>query len=432
MQKLFSQGYFKMKYITAAILIFYFISGKVMAEKGFDNTAILPAAYRTEVYIPLLKGKRIAVFANQTSMIGNTHLVDTLLRSGINVVKIFSPEHGFRGNAGAGEVTNNILDNKTGLPIISLYGKKLKPSADDFADVDILLFDIQDVGVRFYTYISSLQYFMEAAFENHKPLMILDRPNPNGFYVDGPVLDTNYKSFVGMQPVPVVYGMTIGEYAFMIAGENWLNYKANEVYNYYKKVGQNSIDTPFHFLVIKCSNYNHKRFYQLPVKPSPNLADMSAVYCYPSTCFFEGTVINEGRGTDKPFQIFGHPALPKDLYSFTPVSKEWAKEPKCLNQLCYGWNISNSNDELLNEFDGKIQLKYLMGAYKLFPDKKHFFLPTSSGKKKDIFFNKLAGNCALMEQIINGKSEAEIRKSWQPALDRFKTIRNKYLLYDDF
>ena len=242
-----------MKYFIFIVLIFSCISCKAAQHVASADTDILPAAYRTTVYMPLLKGKRIGVFANQTSMIGNTHLVDSLISSGINVVKIFSPEHGFRGNAGAGEKTNDTKDDKTGLPIISLYGKKVKPSADDFRDVDILLFDVQDVGVRFYTYISSLQYFMEAAFENHKPLMILDRPNPNGFYVDGPVLDTNYKSFVGMQPVPVVYGMTIGEYAFMIAGEKWLSDKANTVYDYYKNFAQNSADTAFHFLI-----KNHK------------------------------------------------------------------------------------------------------------------------------------------------------------------------------
>ena len=421
-----------MKYFIFIVLIFSCISCKAAQHVASADTDILPAAYRTTVYMPLLKGKRIGVFANQTSMIGNTYLVDSLISSGINVVKIFSPEHGFRGNAGAGEKTNDTKDDKTGLPIISLYGKKVKPSADDFRDVDILLFDVQDVGVRFYTYISSLQYFMEAAFENHKPLMILDRPNPNGFYVDGPVLDTNYKSFVGMQPVPVVYGMTIGEYAFMIAGEKWLSDKANTVYDYYKNFAQNSADTAFHFLVVKCANYNHKSLYKLPVKPSPNLVNMGSVYAYPSTCFFEGTVISEGRGTDKPFQIFGHPLLPKNLYAFTPTAKEWAKEPKCLNQLCFGWNISGEEEDVLKTIDGKIQLKYLLNTYALFPDKNNFFLTPSSANAKDYFFNKLAGSNELMQQIIAGESEDEIRKSWQPALEKFKAIRKRYLLYDDF
>lgn len=421
-----------MKKILFLIYIICCISCKAAQHAGSADTSILPAAYRTDVYMPLFKGKRIGVFANQTSMIGGTHLVDSLIKSGIDVVKIFSPEHGFRGNAGAGEKTNDAKDDKTGLPIISLYGKKLKPSADDLRDVDILLFDIQDVGVRFYTYISSLQYFMEAAFENHKPLMLLDRPNPNGFYVDGPVLDKNYKSFVGMQPVPVVYGMTIGEYACMIAGQGWLNDDANKVYDYYKTAAENSVDTPFHFLVIKCANYNHKSLYKLPIKPSPNLADMGSIYCYPSTCFFEGTVISEGRGTDEPFRIFGHPSLPENLYAFMPAAREWAKEPKCLNQQCYGWHISGNEHDVLKELDGKIQLKYLIKAYKLFPDKKKFFLAPSSSNAQDYFFNKLAGNNELMQQIIDGKTEDEIRKSWQLALDAFKMIRKKYLLYDDF
>lgn len=420
-----------MKHFSFIIFIFLSIAGNALPFHNFNDSATLPAAYRTEVYMPLLEGKKVGVFANQTSMIGNTHLVDSLIKRGIKVVKIFSPEHGFRGNAGAGESTFNNIDSSTALPIISLYGKKLKPVSEDLKDVDVLLFDIQDVGVRFYTYISSLQYFMEAAFENHKPLMILDRPNPNGFYVDGPVLESKYKSFVGMQPVPVVYGMTIGEYAYMIAGEKWMSDSANKVCNYYKNFAKNSADTQFHFLVIRCENYNHKTLYKLPVKPSPNLADMGSVYCYPSTCFFEGTVISEGRGTDKPFQIFGHPSLPKNLFSFTPVAKPWAQNPKCINQQCFGWNISGTDKNILKALDGKIQLKYLLEAYHLFPDKKIFFL-RSSAKGDDYFFNKLAGNSTLMQQIISGKTEEQIRKSWQPSLEKFKAIRKKYLLYDDF
>ena len=377
------------------------------------------------VYLPLLEGKRIGVFANQTSVVGDKNLIDTLVKSGINVTKIFSPEHGFRGNADAGESTVNSIDSATHIPIVSLYGKKLKPVASDFNDVDILLFDIQDVGVRFYTYISSLQYFMEAAFENSKPLMILDRPNPNGFYVDGPVLDTNYKSFIGMQPIPVVYGMTIAEYAMMIAGEGWLTSNAaNKKYAWYKNFGENSADTAFHFLVIKCQNYDHKSKYELPVKPSPNLPDMGSVYWYPSTCFFEGTNISEGRGTDEPFQIFGAPSLPKNMYSFTPVSKQGSTSPKYLNQICYGWNVSDIKAD-----DKKLNLQYLIDAYKLFPDKNNFFIKPKTG---DYFFNKLAGTSTLMQQLKDGKTESEIRASWQPALEKFKQIRKKYLLYDDF
>lgn len=385
----------------------------------------IPGAYRTNVYMPLLKGKRVGVFANQTSVINQTNLVDTLVKSGINVVKIFSPEHGFRGNADAGAHVGNSVDPETHVPIVSLYGNKSKPDANDLKDVDVLVFDIQDVGARFYTYINSMQYFMEAAAENNKPLMILDRPNPNGFYVDGPVLDTNFRSGIGKQPIPVVYGMTMGEYAMMISGEGWLfTDKANKKFAWYKNYAQNSVDTPFHFLVIKCENYNHKSKYQLPVKPSPNLPDMGAVYWYPSTCFFEGTNLSEGRGTDEPFEIFGHPSLPKNLYAFTPVSKPGATAPKHLNKKCYGWNVSDKKAD--NE---KIDLSYLLEAYKLFPDKSNFFLKPKTG---DYFFNKLAGNNILIQQIKDGKTEAEIRASWQPGLDHFKQIRKKYLLYEDF
>lgn len=385
----------------------------------------IPGAYRTSVYMPLLKGKRVGVFANQTSVIHQTNLVDTLVKSGINVVKIFSPEHGFRGNADAGAHVGNSVDPETHVPIVSLYGNKSKPDANDLKDVDVLVFDIQDVGARFYTYINSMQYFMEAAAENNKPLMILDRPNPNGFYVDGPVLDTNFRSGIGKQPIPVVYGMTMGEYATMISGEGWLfTDKANRKFAWYKNYAQNSVDTPFHFLVIKCENYNHKSKYQLPVKPSPNLPDMGAVYWYPSTCFFEGTNLSEGRGTDKPFEIFGGPSLPKNLYAFTPVSKPGATAPKHLNEKCYGWNVSDKKAD-----NGKIDLGYLLEAYKLFPDKSNFFLKPKTG---DYFFNKLAGNNILIQQIKDGKTEAEIRASWQPGLDHFKQIRKKYLLYEDF
>lgn len=392
---------------------------------------IIPAAERISTYLPLLKGKRVGVFANQTSMVGNTHLIDTLKSLGVNITVIYSPEHGFRGTADAGEKIGNAVDPKTGIPMISLYGKRRKPTAEDLKLADVLVFDIQDIGVRFYTYISSLQEFMEAAFENGKPLMILDRPNPNGHYVDGPVLQPAFKSFIGMQPVPVVYGMTIAEYAFMIAGEKWLSKQANEKYNYYRSA-KNSKDTPFHFQVIKCQNYTHKSLYELPVKPSPNLPNIQAIYLYPSTCFFEGTVLSEGRGTTKQFQIFGHPSLPSTLISFTPVSMEGAKTPKLQDQLCYGWDLSGTKEEIMKKVNNRLQLKWLLEAYRLFPDKNSFFLPSKSGKAEDVFFNKLAGNSTLIQQIKSGKTENEIRKSWEPALTKFKTIRKKYLLYADF
>ena len=409
--------YMKRKIIIAVLFC-------IPLGQGFSQQGIIPGADRMDVYVPLLKGKSVAVFANQTSMIQHTHLVDTLIKRGIKVVKIFGPEHGFRGNVDDGKEVENFIDNKTGVQIISLYGTHNKPTKEDLKGVDVMLFDIQDVGARFYTFISSLQYFMEAGFENSKPLLILDRPNPNGFYVDGPVLDPKFKSFVGMQPVPIVYGMTIGEYAFMIAGEKWLNDESNKKYAYYQHA-ENSKDTPFHFLVIKCLNYDHNSKYILPVKPSPNLPSIQSIYWYPSTCFFEGTVLSEGRGTDKPFQVFGHPSLPKNLISFVPQSKEGASNPKLKGQVCYGWDISGTPEDVLKNADHRIQLKWIIQAYKLFPDKENFFL-------KSAHFNSLAGNDVLVQQIKNGISENEIRKSWEPELSNFKKLRKKYLLYKDF
>ncbi|MDO9375973.1 MAG: DUF1343 domain-containing protein [Ferruginibacter sp.] len=390
-----------------------------------DNVEpLLTGADRMAVYLPLLKGKSVAVFANPTSMVRSTHLVDTLLSSGIRIVKIFGPEHGFRGDAVAGEPVTDAKDKKTGLPIVSLYGDHRKPTAADLEDVDVIVFDIQDVGVRFYTYISSLEYLLESALENHKPLLILDRPNPNGFYVDGPILEKKFKSFIGMQPIPIVHGMTIGEYALMLTGERLLSEKANTI-NAYNVTTKPTADTPFHVQVIKCKNYDHTTKYILPVAPSPNLKTMQAIYLYPSTCFFEGTVLSEGRGTDAPFQMFGHPTLPKTLYSFTPKPNAGAKSSKCFNQKCFGWYLNGSNEEILKKLDGKIQLHYLLEAYKLFPGKDSFFL-------KNNFIARLAGTDQLSAQVKAGKTEAEIKKSWNPALDDFKKTRKKYLLYKDF
>ncbi len=388
------------------------------------QTRIIPGAERMEIYLPMLKGKRIGLFANQTSMVGNTHLLDTLLAGGITVTKIFGPEHGFRGRAAEGEKVESFTDPNTGIPVVSLYGSHSKPTQEDLQDVDILIFDIQDVGTRFYTYISSLQYFMEAAFECSKPLLVLDRPNPNGFYVDGPVLEPAFKSFVGMQPVPIVYGMTVGEYALMIAGEKWLSEKANNKYSFYQHA-ENSADTPFHFLVIKNLNYDHKSKYVPPVKPSPNLPNIQSIYLYPSTCFFEGTVLSEGRGTDKPFQIFGHTSYPKTMFAFTPRGKGGGPLPKLGGKTCYGWDLSGSPEQVLDKTERRLQLKWLLDAYRHFPDKKNFFLKTSH-------FHRLAGNDELMQQIIDGVPEAAIRKSWEPGLQHFKTIRKKYLMYEDF
>lgn len=425
-----------MRVYVSLILLFTSFTFSTAFSQGVakSNTEprIIPAAERINVYLPLIKGRKVGIFANQTSTVGNTHLVDTLRKLGVDIRVIFGPEHGFRGTADAGEKIGNYVDQKTGIPVVSLYGAKRRPSAEDVKNVDILIFDIQDVGVRFYTYISSLEEFMEAAFELKKPLMILDRPNPNGHYVDGPVLDVKYKSFVGMQPVPIVYGMTVAEYAMMIAGEKWLSEPANKVYDYYKNHGQNSVDTPFHFQIIKNANYSHKSMYTLPVKPSPNLPNIQSIYLYPFTCLFEGTVLSEGRGTNKPFQVFGHPSLPKNLYSFTPNPNEGAKSSKLYGRKCYGWDLSGSPDDVLKTVNNRVQLKWIIDAYKLFPQKDSFFIIPKSGKMDQSFFNKLAGNNELWQQIRDNVSEENIRKSWEPALTEFKKIRKKYLLYEDF
>jgi uncharacterized protein YbbC (DUF1343 family) len=418
-----------MKIVTSlvSLLIGVAVFGQPVGEKK-----ILAGADRINVYLPLIKGRTVGIFANHTSMVGNTHLVDTLQKLGIKIKVIFGPEHGFRGTANAGEKIGNYTDEKTGIPVVSLYGTKRRPSAEDVSGVDILIFDIQDVGVRFYTYISSLEEFMEAAFEFGKPLMILDRPNPNGHYVDGPVLDRKYRSFVGMQPVPIVYGMTIAEYAMMIAGEKWLSEKANERYDFYKNHAKNSPDTPFHFQIIKNANYNHKSRYVLPVKPSPNLPNIQSIYLYPFTCLFEGTALSEGRGTNKQFQVFGHPSLPKDLYAFTPNPNDGAKKSKHYGQVCYGWDLSGTPAEVQEKVNEKVQLKWMIEAYKLFPQKDSFFLVPKSGKMEESFIVKLSGNNELWKQIKAGIPEEEIRKSWEPKLAQFKTIRKKYLLYEDF
>ena len=434
-----------MKFTSFTFLFAFFVtimssgcSAQYSAPTSSSNSSeprIIPAAERLDQYLPLLKGKTVAVFANHTSTVGNGHLVDTLMKSGVKIKVIFGPEHGFRGTADAGEKVENVVDKATGIPVVSLYGKKRKPSAEDVKDVDVMLFDIQDVGVRFYTYISSLQEYMESAIEHNIPLIVLDRPNPNGHYIDGPVLEPKFKSFVGMQPVPIVYGMTMGEYAKMILEEGWLSKEAMEAYT------QNVLAATyppgakyFGLTVIPNGNYTHNSMYVLPVKPSPNLPEMKSIYLYPFTCLFEGTVLSEGRGTDKPFQVFGHPSLPKNLYSFTPTSREGAKEPKLKNQVCYGWDLSNIPEELWKDVNNRIQLKYLLEAYKLFPEKDKFFLVAKKDNptETDYFFNKLAGNATLMQQVKNGVSEDEIRKSWQPGLEAFKKIRAKYLLYPDF
>ncbi|MBC7848323.1 MAG: DUF1343 domain-containing protein [Chitinophagaceae bacterium] len=394
------------------------------AQRDRVKAIIEPGANRIGEYLPLLKGKRIGIFANQTSTVADTHLVDTLRKVGVNIAVIFGPEHGFRGTADAGEKVGNYTDEKTGIPVVSLYGSKRRPSKDDLANVDVMVFDIQDVGVRFYTYISSLEEYIASAIENDKPLVLLDRPNPNGHYIDGPVLDKKFKSFVGMQAIPVVYGMTIGEYAKMLIGEKLLSGNAQDLL-------QKKSQTNFNLSVIPCRNYTHKSRYELPVRPSPNLPNIQSIYLYPSTCFFEGTVLSEGRGTSTPFQVFGHPSLPSTLYSFTPNPNEGAKNSKLYGQVCYGWDLSGTADEVYSKVDNCVQLKWLIEAYKLFPEKDKFFILPKSGNMEESFFNKLAGNNDLWRQIRDGKSEKEIRKSWQPGIAAFKIVRKKYLLYED-
>lgn len=371
------------------------------------SATIHPGADQMDAYLPLLKNKRVAIFANPSSRIGKTPLVDKLLEKKINIIKIFSPEHGFRGDVD--EFVSNSRDTKTGLPIVSLYGKKLSPTPEDLIDVDILIFDIQDVGVRFYTYISSLQKLMEAAVKNNKPLIILDRPNPNGFYVDGPVLEPKFKSFTGMQPIPIVYGMTMGEYAKMLVGEEWLN------------LTPTSLAKDLNLTVIPCKNYTHKSHYVPPIKPSPNLYNIQSIYLYPALGMMESTVLSVGRGTKKPLQIYGHP-LYKTKFTFIPRNNKWAPHPPYMNKVCRGWDLSGSVKKVLKEVDNKLQIKYLIKAYQLFPHQNHFFAG----------FSDTAGNDVLQKQIMNGVSEKEIRASWQPALDNFKKIRKKYLLYPDF
>ncbi len=372
-----------------------------------DGSAVIPGAYQTEVYFPILEDKRIAVVGNHTSTVGDTHLVDTLLSSGFNVVRIFSPEHGFRGTAADGEYIDDGKDKNTGLPVISLYGENRRPQPQYIEDLDLIIFDIQDVGVRFYTYISTMTYVIEEAAKKGLPVMILDRPNPNGHYVDGPVLEPEFSSFVGLHPVPVVHGMTVGEYALMVNGEGWLK---DELYA--------DIE------VIKVANYCHSTPYEVCVSPSPNLPNMTAIYLYPSLCFFEGTQISVGRGTEKPFQVFGHPELPTEKYSylFTPKSISASPNPPQLNRNCFGKDLSKTNPDSIRA-KGFIDLTYLIDAYKNFPDKDTFF---------NNYFERLAGTGKLRKQIIKGIAIEEIRQSWEKDIESFKKIRKKYLLYNDF
>jgi len=354
-------------------------------------------------YLPLLKGKKVAVLSNQTGMIGKTHLVDSLVALKVNIVAIMSPEHGFRGDADAGEHVSSSVDQKTGIPIKSLYeGNTNKPSAELIKQIDVLVFDLQDVGVRFYTYLTTMARMMEACAENGKKMIVLDRPNPIGFYVDGPILDMKHKSGVGWLPIPVVHGMTLGELAMMINGEKWLS---------------NGIQCDI--TVIKCKNYTHESMYKLPVKPSPNLPDMRSIYLYPSTCYFEATPVSLGRGTDKAFQMYGHPNMKGYSFSFTPRSIPGAKFPPQLNKECYGVDLRTTPSiEEINKTG--INLEYVIDAYKNLNLDDHFFRS---------FFELLIGKSYVRKMIMEGKSAAEIKAMWADDVVTFKQQRKPYLLY---
>ncbi len=387
-----------MKYIILLISIMAILA---MSCNGTENNPV-PGASQFEKYKLLIEGKSVAIVANQTSMAGDVHLVDFLLNKGVNIKKIFAPEHGFRDLADAGEAIQDGIDMQTGLPVVSLYGSHRNATADDLAGIDVVLFDIQDVGVRFYTYLGTLHYLMEACAETSVKVIVLDRPDPNGYYVDGNILDTAYRSFVGMHPVPIVHGMTVGEYAMMINGEGWLK-------------GGVRCD----LTVIKCLYYDHGTLYELPVKPSPNLPNQTSIYLYPSICFFEGTNVSLGRGTAFPFQVYGSPLLPDRGFSFTPDSAFGAKNPPLKGIKCYGVDLRNAiNDKLVPV--SAINLEWVIDAYNNYSEKDKFFTR---------YFDTLSGGPTIREQIQKGMTSDQIRETWKAGLEEFRQIRAKYLLY---
>lgn len=389
----------------------FFAIAAVANTNSFKPKPIITGADQTELYFSYLKGKRVALLANPTTIVGNKHFVDSMLNRGINIVKVFGPEHGFRGNASAGVKVKDEKDPATGVAVISLYGPKRKPSKEDLADVDVMIFDIQDVGCRFYTYINVLGHIMEACAENNKELLILDRPNPNGYLVDGPVLDMKFKSGIGIYPIPVAHGMTIAEFAQMLNGEGWLPNKLQ-----------------CKLKIIKVANYNHDMEYTLPVKPSPNLNTQQSIMLYPTTCWFEGTVLNHGRGTQFPFTVFGSPLLKGQYdFSYTPVSIPGMSEtPLHMNTVCYGLDLRNADIAQLRK-SKRIQIQWMIDLYNHFPDKAHFFDRSQSKEIGDI--NKLAGTDLFQQQVAAGKSVQEIYDSWEPGLSAYKAMRKKYLLY---
>ncbi|MDL2228199.1 DUF1343 domain-containing protein [Bacteroidales bacterium OttesenSCG-928-K03] len=394
---------FKIVHLTYVIFLFSFLFSNTLAFS--QNTTIIPGAERLELYLNDCKNKSVGIVANQTSVFQDKHLVDVLLSENIDIVKIFCPEHGFRGDAGAGELIADGKDEITGLPIISLYGNNKKPSQKQLEGIDIMLFDLQDVGVRFYTYISTLTYIIEACAEANITLIILDRPNPNAHYIDGPTLENGFESFIGMHHVPVVYGMTIGEYGLMVNGEKWITHYFND---------ENMLK------VIPVANYSHEMIYELPVAPSPNLKNMSAIWMYPSLCFFEGTCMSLGRGTDYPFELVGHPELSNYDTTFVPRSiPHAAPNPKLKDQKCFGCNLIGQGYEW-RYTTHELNFDLLISCYKELQEKDKFFIP---------FFDKLAGNDRFRKQIIDNESIETIRESWQVDLDNFKKIRSKYLIY---
>jgi uncharacterized protein YbbC (DUF1343 family) len=388
-------------------------ASKDSASQGKKGPTLITGADQTEKYVPSLKGNRVAMVVNPTSIIGDKPSVDVLLASGVRVVKIFGPEHGFRGNASNGTAVADEIDAKTGVPIISLYGKKRKPTAEDLSDVDVLIYDIQDMGVRFYTNINTLRDVMDACAENNIELMLLDRPNPHGYLIDGPILEEKHKSGIGQFPIPIAHGMTIGEFAQMINGESWLLNTAG------KKCKLN---------IVKIANYHHDMPYVLPVNPSPNLNTPQGVMLYPSTCLFEGTILNHGRGTQMPFTVMGAPAL-KGIYAFsyTPVSiPGMAEDPVHQNEVCYGLDLRKVDVEQLRK-KRQINLSWMKELYAAYPDKARFFDRSYHRQIGNI--DRLSGRSEFKQQIIDGASEEEIRKTWEPGLAAYKEMRKKYLLY---
>ncbi|WP_421944396.1 exo-beta-N-acetylmuramidase NamZ domain-containing protein [Pedobacter sp.] len=381
-------------------------------ESNLAASTIKTGAEQTEKYLPLLKGKRVGMVVNPTSIIGKQTSVDSLLKRGVKIQKIFGPEHGFRGDASAGVKIDDAIDAKTGIKAVSLYGKHSTPTKEDLADIDVMVFDIQDVGVRFYTYINTLQHVMEACAENNKPLLIFDRPNPNGYLIDGPILDPKFKSGIGIQPIPIAHGLTVGEYAQMLNGEGWLKNKLK-----------------CKITVIKNANYNHDMEYTLPVKPSPNLNTQQSILLYPSTCLFEGIYLNHGRGTQFPFTIIGAPYL-KGIFkfSYTPTGiKGMAETPIFKDEECFGIDLRNYDTSILRK-SKQINIGWVIQLYKASPKKEDFFNSKLSNQTMPV--EKLIGVGDFRQQIIDGKSEAEIRASWEPGLGAYKAMRKKYLLYN--